>query len=73
MSKEIKYAPILEQDERSFIFNHVKIYREEQITIHQQKIWELYFSVSLFWYRLKHLTINLFKYKKAAAKVQLLL
>ena len=45
MSKEIKYAPILEQDERSFIFDHVKIYREEQITIHQQKTWELSYVI----------------------------
>lgn len=46
MTEKVKYAHILKSEERSFFFDHVKIYWNEQITFHQQKTWELSYVIT---------------------------
>lgn len=46
MLDEIKYIHIPEAGVRSFHFDHVKIYWDEQITCHQQKTWELSYVIT---------------------------
>ena len=45
MLKKIKYAHVPEFEERSFLFDYVRIYRDEQITFHEQKTWELSYVI----------------------------
>lgn len=46
MSKNVKYCNIPNSEERSFDFDHVRIYRDEQITFHRQKTWELSYVIT---------------------------
>jgi YesN/AraC family two-component response regulator len=46
MIKKIKYTHIPDAEEYSFHFDHVRIYRNEQITFHQQKTWELSYVIT---------------------------
>lgn len=46
MLKKVKYTHIPEFEEQSFHFDHVKIFREEQITLHEQKTWELSYVIT---------------------------
>ena len=45
MSKNAKLCHNPRGDERSFLFDHVHIYWNEQITLHRQKTWELSFVI----------------------------
>lgn len=45
MLEKVKYAHIPAQREYSFHFDHVKIKWNEQITLHQQKTWELSYVI----------------------------
>ncbi|MDR1339673.1 MAG: AraC family transcriptional regulator [Prevotellaceae bacterium] len=44
--KNIKYCHIPEEDEASFVFDHVHIIWDEQITFHRQKTWELSYVIT---------------------------
>ena len=46
MLDKIKYTYIPESEVRSFHFDHVRIYWDEQITCHQQKTWELSYVIT---------------------------
>jgi AraC-type DNA-binding domain-containing proteins len=46
MLQKVKYAQIPESEEHSFHFDHVKIFRNEQITFHEQKSWELSYVIT---------------------------
>ncbi|MFV0468477.1 MAG: AraC family transcriptional regulator [Dysgonomonas sp.] len=46
MLKKIKYTHIPKSEEYSFHFDHVRIYWDEQITLHQQKTWELSYVIT---------------------------
>ena len=46
MLEKIKYAHIPESKERSFHFDYVKIYWDEQVTFHEQKSWELSYVIT---------------------------
>ncbi|MBK5722965.1 helix-turn-helix domain-containing protein [Dysgonomonas sp. Marseille-P4677] len=46
MIKKLKYTHIPHFEERSFHFDHVKIYWNEQITFHEQKTWELSYIIT---------------------------
>ena len=46
MLKKVKYTHIPESKERSFHFDHVKIYWDEQVTFHEQKSWELSYVIT---------------------------
>lgn len=46
MIEKVKYTHIPKLEERSFHFDHVKIYWNEQITFHQQKTWELSYIIT---------------------------
>lgn len=46
MLKHIKYTHIPDIENRSFVLDHVSIYWHEQITLHQQKSWELSFIIT---------------------------
>lgn len=46
MYKKIKYTHIPELEECAFHFDHVKIYWNEQITLHEQKSWELSYIIT---------------------------
>ena len=45
MYKKIKYAHNPELENYSFHFDYVRIYRNEQITLHEQKSWELSYVI----------------------------
>lgn len=45
MREKIKYTHIPKLEEKSFNFDHVKINLHEQITLHQQKTWELSYII----------------------------
>jgi YesN/AraC family two-component response regulator len=44
--KNIKYCHIPGEDTASFIFNHVHVVKDEQITFHRQKTWELSYIIT---------------------------
>jgi len=46
MPNNIKYSHNPREIERSFLFDHVHIYWNEQITMHQQTTWELSYVIS---------------------------
>ena len=46
MLEKIKYTHVPESEGRSFHFDHVKIYWNEQITFHEQKSWELSYVIT---------------------------
>jgi len=46
MLKKVKYTHIPESENRSFHFDHVKIFWNEQITFHEQKTWELSYVIT---------------------------
>lgn len=60
MIEKIKYTHILDSEERSFHFDHVRIYWNEQITFHQQKTWELSYVITGSGTRIIGDTIELF-------------
>ncbi len=46
MQKNIKYCQRLEEPERSFIFEHVRVAWYEQVTLHLQQTWELSYVIT---------------------------
>jgi len=45
MQENIKYTHNPRESERSFVFDHVHIFWNEQITLHQQKTWEISYVI----------------------------
>lgn len=45
LQKDVKYCPPIENKEKSFYFDHVRIYWNEQITYHQAEDWELSYII----------------------------
>ena len=45
MQKDIKHCHNPREEERSFLFDHVHISWDEQITLHQQKTWEISYVI----------------------------